>query len=68
MSSSRRKKDFGLFVAYIAVALLVTFGRVLDDVQVEVLVALGFFFLCGAMSFASGALAEAALKPQRRAG
>jgi hypothetical protein len=61
MSSSRRKKDFGLFVAYIAVALLVTFAALLDDVQVEVLVALGFFFLCGAMSFASGALAEAAL-------
>jgi hypothetical protein len=61
MSSSRRKKDFGLFVAYIAVALLVTFAALLDDVRVEVLVALGFFFLCGAMSFASGALAEAAL-------
>ena len=61
MSSSRRKKDFGLFVAYIAVALLVTFAALLDDVNVEVLIALGFFFLCGTMSFASGALAEAAL-------
>lgn len=61
MSSSRRKKDFGLFVAYIAVALLVTFAALLDDVRIEVLIALGFFFLCGAMSFVSGALAETAL-------